>query len=69
MTNAQAGILAGETKLARYLTFSLKSSSKAKNALVSLKSITDHENTLIGLGKSLILALGCKIDGLRTMQA
>lgn len=69
MTNAQAGILAGETKLARYLTFSLKSSSKAKNALVSLKSITDHENTVIGLGKSLILALGCKIDGLRTMQA
>ncbi len=69
MTNAQSGILAEETKLARYLSFSLENSAAANDALIALRSVVDPERSVIGLGKSLIDALGCDIAGLRTMPA
>ncbi len=69
MTNAQSGILAEETKLARYLSFSLINASAAHDALIALRSIVDPQRAVIGLGKALTDALGCDIPGHRTMPA
>lgn len=69
MTNAQSGILAEETKLARYLSFSLTDKKAADEALIALRSILDPERSVIGLGKSLIDAYECNIPGLRTLPA
>ena len=66
MKGVQPGVLASVPRLARYLTFSLKSGSEPRPALQSLCEVADGEHTVVGLGPSLVLALGCHIAGLRT---
>ncbi|MEZ5756823.1 MAG: Dyp-type peroxidase [Emcibacteraceae bacterium] len=69
MKNYQIGILDGETKLGRYMTFSIHSIPNIAASLNSLKENIDTQFTVVGLGMSLITALGKEIPGLRTMPA
>lgn len=66
MSKVQPGILADETQLARYLVFPLKPASDPMAALQKLGSRIDGDRTVIGLGQSLLLALGKQIEGLKT---
>jgi putative iron-dependent peroxidase len=65
----QPGILAEETKLARYLSFSVDSEVDVEAALQALAASSDTRSTVIGLGESLVSLLGKKVPGLRTMPA
>jgi putative iron-dependent peroxidase len=65
MNNTQPGILAPVPRLARYLTFSLKPDSDPKKALMDLRELADGDKVVVGIGKSLALALGVDIAGLR----
>lgn len=65
MNQVQPGVLKPPTRLARYLFFSHGTSSKPGDALRALCAIADGENTVVGLGSSLVLALGRNIEGLR----
>lgn len=69
MSNIQPGILAPIPTLARHLLFSLKPSAKADHVLTELAAAVDGGTIVVGLGQSLILALGGHIDGLRTFPA
>lgn len=69
MNLTQPGILAEETKLARYLFFSLDSETDIQVALKALIINTDIENTVVGIGQSLVEFLGKEIEGLDTMAA
>ena len=66
MKNTQPGILTSVPRLARYLIFSLKLESDPKNALTDLRQVADGNKVVVGLGKSLALAMGVDIAGLRT---
>ena len=66
MKGVQPGILASVPRLARYLTFSLKSGSEPRPAFQSLCEVADGDHTVVGFGPSLVLALDCHIAGLRT---
>ena len=66
MPKVQPGILSTETRLARYLVFSLKPASDPKAALLTLGSDIDGHDTVAGIGQSLVMALGSQIEGLRT---
>ncbi|MBZ5538305.1 MAG: Dyp-type peroxidase [Acidobacteriia bacterium] len=65
MNHVQTGVLKPPTPLARYLFFSHGTSSKPGDALRALCTVADGENTVVGLGSSLVLALGRNIEGLR----
>ena len=69
MNLTQPGILAEETKLARYLSFNLDSETDIQAALKALVINTDIENTVVGIGQSLVEFLGKEIEGLDTMAA
>ena len=69
MNLTQPAILAEETKLARYLFFSLDSEVDIQAALKTLVISIDTENTVVGIGQSLVTFLGKDIDGLSTMAA
>lgn len=69
MTDFQPGILGAVPKHARYLTFSLESHADPSSALQALREIVDGEKTVVGLGQSLVSALGSSINGLRTFPA
>ena len=66
MSNTQAGILAAVPRLARYLTFSLIPSSEPKGAMAALREVADGDKVVVGIGKSLVVAVGAEIAGLRT---
>ena len=66
MSNVQPGILAPVPRLARYLEFSLNPDSQPRLALATLSEMADGEKIVVGIGQSLVLALGSNIDGLRT---
>jgi porphyrinogen peroxidase len=66
MSNVQPGILAPVPQLARYLEFSLNPDSQPHPALLALSDMADGEKVVIGMGQSLVLALGSHIDGLQT---
>ncbi len=66
MNNVQPGILASAPPLARYLTFSLTPGADPRPALQAASAIIDGDNIVVGLGKSLALALGRTIDGLHS---
>jgi len=65
MSNFQPGVLAPVPKLARYLSFSLKAGSKPVHGIRSLVEFADGESVVVGLGQSLVRALGGDISGLR----
>ncbi|MGD8998981.1 MAG: Dyp-type peroxidase [Granulosicoccaceae bacterium] len=69
MNTVQPGILATETALARYLTFSIESLSDVRTALQDLAENINPEDTVIGIGQSLLTALGKGIPGMHTMPA
>ena len=66
MPSVQTGILSDETPLARYLVFSLKPGSDPAATLRVLGGCTDGDKNVVGLGQSLIEALGRQIEGMRT---
>jgi putative iron-dependent peroxidase len=53
-------------RLARYLTFSLKPDSDPGPVTASLRDIVDGLGIVLGIGQSLVLALGRNVEGLRT---
>jgi putative iron-dependent peroxidase len=61
----QPGILGSVPDLARYMTFTLEPGADARQVLPALSRLTDGEETVVGLGRSLTLALGGRIAGLR----
>lgn len=69
MHTTQAGILVGDTKMARYLEFTIDSMSDIKSALQDIASIDITDELVIGVGQSLVEALGKDIPGLSTMPA
>ena len=64
MTHAQPGILAPVPPFARYLFLVAIPESDIRAELLALKALADGDQTVIGLGRSLVLALGHEIDGL-----
>ncbi len=69
MQTAQPGILAGETRLARFLVFSIASKEDAATCLQDLSANIDTLMTVIGFGQSLVTTLGKSVAGLHTMPA
>lgn len=69
MQLAQPGILADNTALARYLSFSIDSTNDLATALQALTEYVDPEKTVIGIGQSLAGALGRQVAGLRIFNA
>ncbi|MBT3726069.1 MAG: Dyp-type peroxidase [Gammaproteobacteria bacterium] len=69
MNTTQTGILSDLPPFSRYLTFSLHSPEELKQCLNELINLVDGENLVLGLGQSLILQLGGKLDGLRQFPA
>ena len=64
--SSQSGILAPVPKFARYLMFSYESdTADARAALAPLIDVVDGENSVLGIGPSLVAALGGEIPGLR----
>lgn len=65
MNHTQSGILEPVPQLARYLAFSLLPGTDPKIALKTLCRIASDNHAVIGLGHSLLLALGTSIQGMR----
>jgi putative iron-dependent peroxidase len=66
MADVQAGIIGPVPPQARYLTLFLEPGAEPAEALQALARETDTEQTVVGLGRSLVLALGHEIEGLRS---
>lgn len=73
MSLTQPGILAEENKFARFLFFSFDPSvveeAAIRSALESLALNSDGDNTVVGIGQSLVTFLGKDVAGLHTLQA
>src|SRR5574341_1566184 len=69
MNNFQAGILAAVPELARYLNFSVKPGTEAKQAVQSLADLADGKEVVIGFGRPLLVSLQRDIQGLRTFPS
>ncbi|MDX2321945.1 MAG: Dyp-type peroxidase [Moritella sp.] len=69
MHTTQTGILVDNAKMARYLEFTIDSMSDIKPALQAIASIDITDELVIGIGQSLVEALGKDISGLSTMPA
>lgn len=69
MNNAQSGILESTPPVARYLIFSLTDHGDARRSLRALRDKADGRQTVVGLGQSLVLALGATVPGLRTFPS
>ncbi len=65
MELSQPGVLTDVPKLARYLTFSLVSGVNAVEAVLAIANSVGVENTVVGLGRSLVLAASANIENLR----
>lgn len=66
MSNIQSGILADVPRLARYLIFSLKAEVNPTTSLQLLTNTDFSDSAVIGLGRSLVTALGKNIEGLKS---
>lgn len=62
----QPGILEDVPRLARYLCFDSVPDADAAAGLWKLREAADPATTVVGLGRSTLLALGRNIDGLRS---
>ena len=69
MNSEQPGILAQLSPLARYLMFSLSREDLVRDCLRAFHDIPIGRETVVGLGESLVLALGGNVAGLRTFPA
>jgi len=69
MNDMQPGILADIPAVARYLTFSLRPGAAPESALQRLVEQADGESVVVGLGKSLVEALGAELPGLQDFPA
>lgn len=69
MNNTQTGILSDLPPLARYLIFSLKAEAKPGSSIQALLKNIDGDSAVLGLGHSLIKALGKNIDGLKAFPS
>lgn len=69
MHRVQPGILAPVPPLARYLTFTIESETEPRAALGELQEMADGDGIVVGLGQTLILALGAELDGLHPFPA
>lgn len=69
MPNSQAGILQAIPAVGRYLVFSLAPESEPREALERLATRVDGESTVVGLGASLVKALGAMVEGLAVFPA
>lgn len=65
MNKVQRGILADVPQVGRHLLFSIMPGGDLIPALESLREIADGEATVVGLGQSLVLALGHDVPDLR----
>lgn len=65
MSNAQPGILEPIPAFGRYLFFSTQTPARAGSALSSLARLTDGHAVVVGLGQSLVSAIGGNIANLR----
>lgn len=65
MDTAQPGILLPVPECCRYLTFGLIPGADAEAGLRSLGECSPGEEMVIGLGQSLVSAVGGSVDGLR----
>jgi len=66
MSDVQSGILAAVPATGRYLGFSAKPQGDMRAALRSLSELADGQRLVVGLGESLLRALGRDIPGLRS---
>ncbi len=69
MGNFQPGIMAPVPRLARYLVFSLRPEAAPRPALEALRTVADGDATVVGVGRSLALALGAEVPGLRAFPS
>lgn len=66
MIDMQTGILATIPAHGRYLSFALNPGTDVRGALRALSELVDGEQLVVGLGASLVGALGREIAGLRS---
>jgi putative iron-dependent peroxidase len=66
MSDVQPGILAAVPAVSRYLSFSALPQGDPRASLRTLSELTDGERLVVGLGESLLRALGRDIPGLRS---
>jgi len=69
MTQYQTAIVSPIPKQARYLAFSIQEQDMLRTCLGDLAQLCDGENLVVGLGQSLVSALGSEIPGLRIFPA
>lgn len=69
MGDVQPGILQPVPRMARFLFFSMSPDSPVREALGALGKEANGEGTVIGLGASLVSALGPTIKGLRVFPS
>ena len=69
MDTVQSGILAPVPPCCRYMTFSLKPGADPAPALKALKDHGSDEGMVVGIGKSVVSALGKEVDGLRSFPS
>lgn len=69
MSHAQVGILAPLPPMARFVTFQVLPDGDPRESLKALSKQVADESRVIGLGRSLVLALGADVDGLRDFPA
>lgn len=64
MSHVQRGILAPVPQVARHLFFVTSPGSDPARSMRALRDIADGDATVVGLGQSLVLALGREVSGL-----
>ena len=69
MSQIQKGILAPVPPLARYLLFTIKPRMNPAGSLRNLCKLADGEKTVVGLGRSLVRALGREVPGLEVFPS
>lgn len=69
MNALQPGVLAPVPTVARYLTFSLDPRANPRRSLSALAAIADGESCVVGIGESVLRALGKSVEGMRSFPS
>jgi putative iron-dependent peroxidase len=69
MRHAQKGILAPVPPLARYLLFAIAPGKNPAGSMRNLCELADGDTTIVGLGQSLVRALGREVPGLEVFPS